>query len=394
MVLIGAASESPHIDAHFTYRHTKAYAIAARERLPNDASVQGLRLPDMGQVRQAASRVITGPPLRAVQAITYGVPFRQAVQVLDILWLWRVFRRSRCDIVHINNGGFPGAASCNAAAVAARLARVPVVVYVVNNIAAGYRHPLRWADYVLDRLTARSVTQFVTGSEEAASALRGVLRLPPERVVTMHNGIAVRLPSRSPEVVRADLDIPPDAVLVAVVARLEKRKGHRYLVDALAHLARHPKRVDWVLVVEGIGPEEESLRAQVMNLKLGPWVRFVGHASNVWDLYSAADIVVLPSIDHEDFPNVTLEAMASAKPVIASSLAGTTEQVVDGETGFLVPPAQVKALADALDRLIGDKDARERMGKAGSVRFHEEFSAAAATDRYWSLYKRLTAGRQ
>lgn len=393
VVLMGAALSSDQVDAKLTYRHSEAYALGARERLPPTASVQGLRLPDVSVVRLAASRVLKGRALWVVKAFTYAIPFRQLLQIVDVLWLFRVFRRSRCDVVHLNNGGFPGGASCNAAAVAARMAKIPVVVYVVNNIAEGYRSPLRWADSPLDRLTARCVTRFVTGSEEAASALVRVLRLPACRVAVIHNGIAVRHPGRSSDSVRSDLNIGPDIVLIAVIARLEKRKGHRFLIEALAELTRGEVTADWMLVIEGSGPEEASLRALAADRGIGANVRFIGAMANIWDLYVAADLVVLPSVDHEDFPNVTIEAMAVARPVIASALAGTTEQVVDGETGLLVPPGDVGALTTALARLIGDGGAREDMGRNGRARFEKEFSAAAAAQRYWDLYKQLLSDR-
>jgi len=98
------------------------------------------------------------------------------------------------------------------------------------------------------------------------------------------------------------------------------------------------------------------------------------------------DVLVVPSIDYEDFPNVILEAMALGKPVIASRLAGIPEQAVDGETGILVAPKDVRHLAASILKLICDEQLRMRMGEAGLLRFQKQFTASIAVDNYLSFY--------
>ncbi len=383
IVLLAARDE-----ISFTYRWSSGYERGARGRLPDRAIDEGaVRLPDAGRLRERLSQILRGPALRIAKAITYALPLRQAFQLWDVVVLARRLHWSRPDLLHINNGGFPGGASCNAAVVAARLAGVRRVVYVVNNVAEGYRWPPRWYDYPLDRLAARWVTRFVTGSRPAAEALHRVLRLPADRVVTLHNGIAPRRPDETPEATRSRLSLPANALVASVVAVLEPRKGHRVLVEAIARL--QDPRV--VLVVEGEGPELEHLRTLARHLGVGDQVRFVGTERNVFDLLNASDVVVLPSIGSEDFPNVPLEAMALGKPVIASRLAGIPEQVVDEETGLLVEPGDPGALATALARLAADPGLRERMGAAGCARFEREFTADVAAQRYDALYRELVA---
>jgi glycosyltransferase involved in cell wall biosynthesis len=373
----------------FTYRWSPAYERGARGRLPDHAIDEGrLQLPDAGRLRERFSHVLRSRALTAAKAITYALPIRQVFQIWDVVVMTRHLQQSRVDILHINNGGFPGGASCNAAVVAARLAGVRRVVYVVNNVAEGYRWPPRWYDYPLDRLAARWVTRFVTGSRPAADALRRVLRLPTDRVVTLHNGVAPRRPDETPEETRSRLSLPPDALVVSVVAVLEPRKGHRVLVEAIARL----QDLRLVAVVEGEGPELEHLRTLARGLGVGDRVRFIGTESDVFNLLSVSDVVVLPSIGSEDFPNVPLEAMALGKPVIASRLAGVPEQVVDEETGLLVEPGDPEALAAALARLAADPGMREGMGAAGRARFEREFTADAAARRYEALYREITTG--
>lgn len=391
VVLLRSAKESRDVEASFSYRRSARYGKVAQQRLPPGVPVSPLALPDANAVRSALSKSVHGRALWILKAITYALPLRQVFQVFDIGRLWLLFRRTRPAVVHINNGGFPGAASCNAAAVAARLARVPVVVYVVNNIASGYRNPLRWADFPLDRVTARCVTRFVTGSKAAAEALRDVLRIDDERVVSIHNGVITGTPDMCPAKLRRSLGLQHDDVILASVARLERRKGHRYLLEAFGALIAEHKGTPVALIIEGTGPEEEALRRQAEVMELGPAVQFVGHMHNVWNLLAAADAIVLPSIELEDFPNVVLEAMAMAKPVIASAVGGVEEQVAHGETGLLVAPGDVGALLRALDTIVSDEATRAKMGNAAAARFNEVFTSEAAARRYRDLYSELVS---
>ncbi len=394
VVLLRSAQQCRDVEASFSYRHSTTYAEVAQRRLPRGIPIEALALPDANAVRSGLGGSVHGRLLWTLKAITYALPLRQVFQVFDVVQLWFLFRRTRPTIVHINNGGFPGAASCNAAAVAARLAGVPVVVYVVNNIASGYRSPLRWADFPLDRIAARCVTRFVTGSEAAAEALRDVLKVDDERVISIHNGVIVSTPDMSPVQLRASLGLHHDELIIASIARLERRKGHRHLLEAFSQLIAGRSETPAVLILEGTGPEEAALRRQVEDMGLGVSVQFVGHMPNIWNLLAAADAVVLPSIGLEDFPNVVLEAMAMAKPVIASAVAGIPEQIADGETGLLVDPGDVGALSRALKTIVTDVGARKRMGDAALARYNQMFTPDVAARRYRELYLELIAARR
>lgn len=389
VVLLGFAQQCRDIEATFSYRHSTAYAEVAQQRLPTGIRIKAVELPDANAVRFALGRSFHGRMLWALKAITFALPLRQAFQVFDAVKLWFLFRRVSPTVVHINNGGFPGAASCNAAAVAARLAGVPVVVYVVNNIASGYRSPLRWADFPLDRITARCVTRFVTGSEAAARALREVLKVDDERVISIHNGVIAGTPDMSPDRLRASLGLHRDELIIASIARLERRKGHRHLLEAFSQLIAGRSGTPAVLILEGTGPEEAALRRQSEDMGLGASVQFIGHMPNIWNLLAAADAIVFPSIELEDFPNVVLEAMAMAKPVVASALAGIPEQIADGETGLLVDPGDVDALSRALKTIVTDVGARKRMGDAALVRYNQMFTPDVAARLYRELYLEL-----
>ncbi len=173
--------------------------------------------------------------------------------------------------------------------------------------------------------------------------------------------------------------------------RLRYYKGLQYLVEAMPFIASEAR-----LVIVGIGPMENELRAQVARLNLGERVLFAGEVSDA-DLpgyYAAADIFVLPACERsEAFGVVQLEAMAAARPVISTELGtGTTYVNRNGETGLTVPPADPNALAHAINRLLADPTERAAMGQCGQARVRAEFGLKKMAERVETIYMELLSG--
>jgi L-malate glycosyltransferase len=373
-------------DVAFAYRTSPAFEAGVKERVHSSARMAPLDLLDVPD-RTAA---LAGPLRAAGKAAAYltGAKYRYVRE--NTGRIEALLRAEQPDVLHINSGGYPGAYSTLAAALAARRAGVPHTIYVANNIAMDYDWRRR-LDKPLDREVTAAVELFVTGSSFASKALADVLELPASRLRTIPNGIREREIVEPPDQVRKRVGAPQGRPVVAVVANLERRKGHAVLFAALAELkARSVSHLPWI-AVEGMGPEEAALREAAVARGLVGDVAFLGREARVFDLMNAADIVALPSIANEDFPNVVLEAMSLSKPVIASRIAGTPEQIVEGETGLLVPPGDEMALAAALALVSGDSALGTRMGAAGRARFEERFTAVHAVEAYRELYTELGA---
>ncbi len=179
----------------------------------------------------------------------------------------------------------------------------------------------------------------------------------------------------------------PSEPRLLCVGRLIPIKGHLVLLRALAQArGRVP---DVTLAVAGRGPLEPALRTYARELGLEGAVDFLGFVSPVQKAIDGAAIVVVPSIG-EGFGMVALEAMERGRPVIASSVGGLPEIVVDGETGIVVPPGDAEALADAIVRLAGDLDAAEAMGRRARERALGEFPPERSAARIEELYLRQT----
>ncbi len=241
--------------------------------------------------------------------------------------------------------------------------------------------PLLWA--WSQRCTARRADKIVAVSSAVAEHLATNLSIPGELIEVIHNGIDIEdfiARSCGPDL-RSELGLSADTPIVVSVGRLEPIKGHKHLVDGIPTvLQKHGAGFVFV----GDGPLRSALEAQIPS-ELRSQVFFLGRRTDVARIIAQSDILALPSVQ-EGFPNVLLEAMALSKPVVATAVGGVPEQVVDGETGLLVPPRDSLALASAITVLLDTPDKARSMGQAGFRRVQRRFPLTAVVDRYTQLY--------
>lgn len=236
------------------------------------------------------------------------------------------------------------------------------------------------------------------------TARRADVRLAPSRVTAaeIERDYGVAGVDVVPNVTGAPLDLQDedepresqvDELLVEepfllAVGRLRIRKGFEILLRAMAaaHGCGHRPR----LVIAGDGERRESLSALARDLGLEASVRFAGRCSRteVARLRRRATALVVPST-YEGMPLVVLEAMGDGIPVIASAVSGIPEVVVDGETGWLVPPERSSALADALIAATLDPDESRRRGQAGGRRLDRRYRPRHAAERWLEALERV-----
>ena len=204
---------------------------------------------------------------------------------------------------------------------------------------------------------------------------RGLVKqgIEPSKCVVVHNGIATdTVPLLSPTAVRAAWGIAGGEVVIGTVGSLVRRKRIADLIHVVAALIGTGYPSIKCLIV-GEGPERGRLLAEVERHGIADKVVFTGFQPDAISHINACDIFTLPS-EREGLPRVILEAMLMAKPVVASAVAGPSELVEDGVTGFLLPMGESGAWPDALRRLAADGLLRKQMGAAGRQRIMEMFS--------------------
>jgi sugar transferase (PEP-CTERM/EpsH1 system associated) len=295
-----------------------------------------------------------------------------------LIWaLYRLFRRTRPDIVHTHAWG-----TLLEGLLAARLARVPCIVHGEHGtlqLAARQAHAQRWGWGRVDQVL--SVSRKLTERMAAATGF------PASRILTIQNGVDLtRFASPDRGSARAALGIPPDAVAIGTAGRLVPVKDQANLIEALARLRDHCP--NFVGIIAGDGPLRDELAALAAARGLGDRLRLLGHRPDVERVYAALDVFVLPSRS-EGMSNTILEAMASGVCVVATRVGGAEELVDDGSTGLLVPREDSAALAEALKCVVSDAQRRSRMGEAARAKAQSEFSLPRMLRDYQTLYVKL-----
>lgn len=308
-----------------------------------------------------------------------GVRYGQAG--LNYIRLRRLLERERPDVLHLNNGGYPGAESCRVAALAARHVGVPHIVHFVHNMAYPPNRPVR-VERVLDRGVDRATDTWVTAAYRASDRLQHVRGLR-RSVRTVHYGLPGASQEPVPAARREDLGFT-SGLCLAVVANLEARKGHRSLFEAIALTRQRGVTVQVACV--GDGAERVALEALLDELGLCSQIRLLGWRDDVPAVLAAADALCLPSLSNECLPYAILEAMQAGLPVISTDVAGIPEMILDGVTGRVVAPGNSEQLAAALEQLAQDPALLARFGAAGRARVSQDFSLERMVDEMTELW--------
>lgn len=306
-----------------------------------------------------------------------------------IVHLARMVRRGGIEIVHAHGtrAGLAGVA-------AARVARV-ASLYTVHGWACHYSSgPLV---SILARSAERQITHLadavicVSHGELSEGFRQSLVNPARSRVIADGVDPAVFDAGHRREDKRQELGLGPSSKAIGVIGRLTRQKGQRLLLAAAPGiLARHPEAI---VVLVGEGEDQGVLAAQAARLGLADKVVFAGLRRDIPDVVAALDVVVLPSY-WEAMPLALLEAMAAAKPVIATAVHGSAEAVIDNETGLLVPPGDAPALAAAICRVLGDRTLAHRLGQAARLEIRQRFDVHETVQAVGSLYEALVARRR
>ncbi|MHA1538181.1 MAG: glycosyltransferase family 4 protein [Alphaproteobacteria bacterium] len=294
-----------------------------------------------------------------------------------------LFRAERFDIVHVHT---PVAALIGR--FAAWRAKVPCIVYTAHGFYFHERMPwLKRAVFVgLEWLAGRVTDVLFTQSAEDAATARRLKLIRGKTIEAIGNGVdpARFGPAgnkRAKEKIRRETGAGSNAVAIMTVGRLVSEKGYPELFEAMRGV---PDAELWVvgerLASDHAGAIDQAIGAVERDPGLAPRVRFLGYRKDVADLLRAADIFVLPS-HREGMPRSIIEAMMTGLPVVATDIRGSREEVVEGETGFLVPVGDAGKLAGALGALAGDARLRLWLGTAGRNRAVDLYDEAKVIDR-------------
>jgi glycosyltransferase involved in cell wall biosynthesis len=320
-----------------------------------------------GVLRQRAKEGLDLLPLAPRNEMDLGAAWR----------LSRVIKQLRPDVLHAHDPHGVAMAAL-ALSMSTQLAKPPLV--------ASRRVDFHLRGNSLSRWKYRQVDCFIC----ASGAIRTMLvadGVPEMRAVVVHEGIDVGHVDAAPPVnLHEELWLPHEAPIVGNVAALVPHKGQRHLIEAAA-LAL-PQVPDARFLIAGEGELRPALERQIKEHHLEKHVLLAGFRPDVLSLHKAFDIFVMSSLT-EGLGTSLLDAMFCAKPIVATAVGGIPEVVVDGETGFLVPPRDDNAMATAIVKLLKDPALRRRMGKAGRARACARFSAERMVLDTLRVYQRV-----
>ena len=238
----------------------------------------------------------------------------------------------------------------------------------------------------IEKVALENADRIVAVSSNSRQEILDNFDVDPERVVVIYNGIDLNIwkPLHTTSTMEA-YGIEGDYIFF--VGRTSRQKGMVHLIEAMKHVDPGVR-----LVCCTSAPDTPEVEAEVAAVAAHEprlkWINVLLREEQYVELYSHATVFACPSV-YEPFGIINLEAMATEKPVVASAVGGIKEVVVPGETGYLVPPADPKALADGINRVLRDREMGRRMGLAGRKRVEEHFSWTSIAEKTKAMYGEL-----
>ncbi len=333
---------------------------------------------------RGVENLLVCPPASAIDnmAQRVGITVRNVdcAGDLDVAFAWRLARlarRERPDVGHCHSRR--GADLLGGHALA--LAGIPAVLSRrVDQVESGRLGKWRY----------RPFRKVIAISENIRSVLLKS-GMDPERVTVIRSAVDVDSVSAQPDCAafRREFGVGKDDFVIAVIAQLIPRKGHKYLFDVLPKLCERYPNIRVILF--GTGPEEAQLRGLASKLKLNKTVQFAGFREDLDEYLGCIDLLVHPAVK-EGLGVAMLKAAAAGIPVLAFDTAGSREAVLHGKTGVLVPLNNVDMLQKAIALLIDESDMRADLGETGRRRMKDEFPVDTMVDRHIELYESVING--
>lgn len=311
-------------------------------------------------------------PLRSFETYPLG-------QIRRLFEIRRVVSRDRPDIVH--------AYFFWSIIYARLLKRSGIIRFLIEN---REDQGFNWGrhEYALLRLTRSLPDRVICVSNAVRETVLEREKLDPGRTIVIHNGIEqARRVDNGSSAIRRRWEITEESPVVGMVANLNRSvKGVEYFLDAVPSILEAVPETRFIVL--GRGREERPLKEKARRLGIDSYVIFAGYQEEVERYYSIMDISVLTSLS-EGLSITLLESMNYALPVVVTRVGGNPELVVDGQTGYLVPPRDPASFAARVVELLRNPVLRSSMGEAGYRRIRESFRIDDVAERYLNVYDEL-----
>jgi glycosyltransferase involved in cell wall biosynthesis len=313
--------------------------------------------------------------------------------IRSIYQMVRLFRKEKYDIVHTHTAkaGLIGRIS-------AWLTMTPLIIHTTHGLPfyEGQGALKNWIYKTLEKIGAVFCDAIASQNREDIEKIKQYA--PGKKVFYEGNGVDLdhldrRQTTISQEEIqnlRMELQLSGSKKVLLMAARLEPVKNHMFLLGGIQRLTKTGYK-DFVCLLAGKGPLESQILEEIEALGLEPYVKLIGHQTDIYPYIQLADAVVLTS-EKEGIPRIVMEAMAFSKPVIASDVLGTRELVQHMTTGILVPYKDEEKLAEALHQVLTQDELSLWFGENARKIIEKEFTEEAVTERIDQYYRQMNGG--
>ena len=312
--------------------------------------------------------------------------FRYALIPYQIYAISSILKKYKGDALLTVNGSYPGGETCRIANIAWRRVSKGVSIHNFHNYAERELGVLSPLEFIIDQKLRKVTNHIVSVSNYCSSTIVSRRAFKDLRsIITIPNGI--KLPVNKNLVnLRDAYKIPKNKKILLMVSTFEERKGHEFALDALRIAL--DKRDDLHLLLVGNATISEIQRVQKLINERGLIndVTITGKVENIASNMSGADLVIIPSQDHESFALTAVEAMLNELPIVATNIGGIPETIgEDGHCGFLVDPNDPNKFSQKISYIIDNDEFSKEMGANGLSRASNIFDPKKMANEYFKL---------
>ena len=299
--------------------------------------------------------------------------------------LYRIFKEVKPDIVHAH--------ASLSARISAKRAGVKTIVYTRHSVFPQKKSLTQGIGKIINGRVGKILSTGIIAVANAAKQNLTDTGINPKLIRVIYNGVDKAPVAEEKEVFdfKKKYNIEDEPV-IAIIARLEQVKGHKYFIDAAKFLK--DKNIKAKFIIAGNGTEEENLKKYVLDNNLSDYVVFTGFLDNVHLLENAMDIQANASYGTEAASLSLLEGMSLGKPAVVSDFGGNPEIIENSINGFVVPKQNSKLLAEKIIELIENKDLYNKMSAEALKIYSEKYTSAIMTKKTELFYKEMVGANK
>lgn len=331
--------------------------------------------------------------LREMGLKVYNIDTRRSFRLDNAIKLARIIKKENINLVH-SHGPL---AVIILSRLAGWLAAVPVINHAHAPDFPSARAAVRLYHYLLNRITGRFFCARVIAVSEAVKKMIIKQGVSVDKITVVRNGIdldAIRYDKKTSLEIRKSFGLNDNQRIIGEIGRLCRFKGQHILIQSALGIVKKIPEAIFMIIGEDLqraGEYKKELEDLAGDLGIKQNIIFTGYREDIMDLMNTFDIFVLPSLG-EGLSVAILEAMAAKKAVIATSVGGNPEIVVDGSTGTLVEPQSPDKLTQAIIYHLENPEISKRMGQMGYDRVKKYFSQSQMLDKVMDIYKEVSQG--